>query len=178
MTYDISQQGIDFLEELEGKRNRMYPCTRGYPTIGVGHRIFPGYEMVVLCGQNVNLMFDKLTEGQIDELTRQDIERYKDAVVTAVGHVVNQHQFDACVSLCINLGRGVFISSDPNVKATFVKRIQKYDPIDKVIEAIMWWVKNPELIGRRSCEARLYKTGNYYTGDKQYLNWTYEHNRF
>jgi len=174
MIQEVSLQGIQFLHGLEGKKKKMYFDTRGFPTIGVGHRIFPGYEYITLCNRTINLMMDKLSDAELEELTQQDLERYSKPVADKVGHLVNQHQFDALVSICINIGRTAFTTKP----STFVKRIIAGEDVDEIVDAIMMWKNPPEIIGRRSCEARLFKTGNYYIDDKQYLNWTYEHSRY
>jgi len=66
-----------------------------------------------------------------------------------------QHQFDALVSICYNIGVGGLS------KSTFVKRINSGNSVDSIVSGIMMWDKPKEIIGRRTKEARLFSGGVY-----------------
>lgn len=96
----ISENGIKFIANWEGKRNSQYPDAVGLPTIGIGHLIKKGE------------VFPKvMTDQQVYDLFRKDIVGYENAVNKSVKVAINQNQFDALVSLAFNIGIGGFQSS-------------------------------------------------------------------
>lgn len=103
---NISQQGIELIKKFEGIRYQAYLDSVGIPTIGVGHT-----KGVV--------MGDKITDHQVDEFLRQDLESAEYAVNSLVKVELKQAQFDALVSLVFNIGSGAFS------KSTLLKLLNK-----------------------------------------------------
>ncbi len=95
----ISNAGIDLIEEFEGVRLTAYPdpATGGDPwTIGVGHTgpdVVPGLT---------------ITAEEASDLLLEDLEKTEEAVSRLVTVPLEQHQFDALVSLIFNIGAGAF----------------------------------------------------------------------
>lgn len=86
-----SQKGIDLIKKFEGCRLEAYRCPAGIWTIGYGHT------KGVKEGQ-------KITQEQAEELLRDDLRVYEQAVESCVKVPINQNQFDALVSFCYNCG--------------------------------------------------------------------------
>lgn len=133
----LSESGIRFLESLEGKRNKLYDdkygCTidcaadaAGYPTIGVGHLVQPG-----------DTQFDGITlsDNEIDELLRGDIEVFEDCVNDNVKQPLTQNQFDALICLAFNIGVTNFKGS------TLLRRINA-GRYDEAAEQFLVWNKS------------------------------------
>lgn len=150
----ISEAGLALIKREELFRATWYRCEAGRPTIGYGHVIVTGEE---------RYFKTRLTEGEATELLRRDVDRNYGAHVAARVHRdVTQHQFDAMVSLCFNIGTGGFDqssvlalanaggSSPAVIKAAFGLWNKVTDPATKV--------KRPSagLTARRAREAALY----------------------
>lgn len=91
-----SQAGIKMIHSFEGCRLTAYKpvASEPYWTIGWGH-----YGSDVKAGQHI-------TQAQADALFAKDIVKYELGVIKAIHKPMNQHQFDAMVSLCYNIGCG------------------------------------------------------------------------
>lgn len=133
----MSPQGRAALEQREGKRLRAYRDTVGVWTIGIGHTSAAGAPRVT-----PDLT---ITSEQCDEIFARDIQKYEVTVDAAIRVPVTQNQFDACVSLCYNIGQGRF------AKSTVVKRINAGD-IQGAADAFLMWNKPTEIMGRRKTE--------------------------
>lgn len=94
----ISDYGLEFIESWEGMRLKAYRDVKGIWTIGIGH-IRTAHE-----GMEITL-----EEGY--ELFRDDVQRYVDGVNDAIKMALTQRQYDACVSLCFNIGVNGFKTS-------------------------------------------------------------------
>lgn len=110
----MSPQGLRRLTQWEGFRTRPYRDVAGLPTIGVGH-LLTADELasgrIEIDGEPVRYA-DGLTEAQVQALLAQDLRRYEAAVCRACGALpLTQHQFDALVSFCFNVGVGAFNQS-------------------------------------------------------------------
>ncbi len=138
----VSHRGLIAIEGREGVRLKAYRDSKGLPTIGVGHLIVPGD------GFSIN---SRITQEQCDELFAQDIQKYENGVSNAVKVPLTQNQFDALVSFCLNIGIGGFKGS------TVVKRLNAKD-YTGAAEAMMRWVKPPEITGRRQTEKKQFLT--------------------
>lgn len=88
-----SKNGIDLIKFFEGLRLKAYLCAAGVPTIGYGSTI------------NVNIG-DSITESDADEMLARDLISHEAAVESLITQELKQHQFDALVSFCYNLGEG------------------------------------------------------------------------
>ncbi len=99
----ISEAGLALIEREERFMPRWYKCSAGKPTIGYGHVIQSGEERYYQAA---------LTEPQASALLQADVDRQYGAHVAArLLRNVTQHQFDALVSLCYNIGTGGFDKS-------------------------------------------------------------------
>ncbi len=149
----ISKKGIDFIKFHEGVRYKMYRDTQGYPTIGVGHLIKSNEQY---------LMTKTLTEKEVDDLFKKDIQEFVDAANEAFVVPVNQHEFDATISFLFNVGKGWAGFGNHEI-ASFIKyrnSIGNYDK-NRMKSLIMRFRNPPEIQGRRAKEARLFTEGNY-----------------
>lgn len=155
---DISEKGIDFIKEVEGFKNRVYKDSAGLPTIGVGHLLTQDEltsGKILISYQSVRYK-DGLTDDQVEQLLRQDLQRFVKAVNDAVRVRLTQNEFDALVSFAFNVGVGAFKSS------TLLKRVNAVRK-DKVPYELSRWVYSggeriPGLINRRNKEAELWST--------------------
>jgi len=150
----ISAAGLALIQAVEGLRARWYRCEAGRPTIGYGHVIVAGEERYYKA---------TLTQAEALELLRQDVDKQYGAHVAARLHRdVTQHQFDALVSLCYNIGTGGFdkssvlalanagASSPSVIKTAFGLWNKVTDPQTKVKRV------SAGLTARRAREAALY----------------------
>jgi len=154
---DISEEGIKFLERLEGVRKFPYPDSKGLLTIGVGHLLTEAEldtKLIIIGTESVKWSAG-LTDDQADVLFKQDISPIVNALNRALGKFpLRQSQFDALVSVTFNIGIG-------NMRAsTFISDIKSNKIVD-VPRAIMLWNKPSEIRGRRTKEAMLFSTGIY-----------------
>lgn len=97
-----SPKGIALIKEFEGLELEAYPdpATGADPiTIGYGHT-----------GPEVHLGMT-ITEAQAEAYLVADLEKFERAVEQAVTVPMTQEQFDACVSLCYNIGPWNFKTS-------------------------------------------------------------------
>lgn len=96
-----SQKGIDLIKRSEGLITHAYLCPAGKLTIGWGHikDVKKG---------------DVVTEAEAEELLKQDLKIFEGKLNYSISHdhvVLNQNQFDACISFIFNLGFSAFIFS-------------------------------------------------------------------
>lgn len=137
--------GRRLIKIFEGYRSEAYICPAGKWTIGYGHTrgVKEG---------------DTCTKAQADEFLKEDLLEAENTVNTQ-NLDINQHQFDALVSLVYNIGSGNFQES------TLLKML-KSDTIarDSLKEAWSRWKYaggevQKGLIRRRAAEWSLYKNG-------------------
>src|SRR5271154_5170517 len=87
----------------EGVCLSAYQDERGIWTIGVGHTASAGapapYKGLVI------------TNVQCDEILGRDLSVYEEAVNIALDFPVSQNAYDACISLCYNIGVNGFAGS-------------------------------------------------------------------
>lgn len=138
-----SPRGRAALTGREGVRLKAYRDTKGILTIGIGHtsaagppRVAPGLT---------------LTRAEVDEVFARDLAKYERTVCQAVQIPLAQHEFDALVSLCYNIGQGGF------ARSTVVRRLNAGDR-KGAAAAILMWNKPPEIMGRRRGEYRQFLT--------------------
>ncbi|MGV6802398.1 MAG: lysozyme [bacterium] len=138
----ISQRGINLIKRFEGLELEAYDDGAGIWTIGYGHTgpdVQPGMT---------------ITAEQAEQLLKDDLVRFEQAVNSASKVTIHQTQFDALTSLAFNIGAAALKSS------TAIKRMNKKDFIGAA-EAITWWNKVageiwPGLVRRRTAEAELF----------------------
>jgi lysozyme len=147
----IDQAGIDLIEQWEGLENEAYPdpATGGEPwTIGIGHTSAAG-DPEVYPGLYVS-------DEEAHEIFRRDVTQYEDTVNRVCPGPTTQHQFNAMVSLCYNIGGGNFDGSS-------VDRYHNEQDYNQAAESFLLWNKaNGEvmqgLINRRESEKEHYET--------------------
>ena len=140
----ISTVGVDLIKEFEGCKLEAYQCSADVWTIGYGHTrdVEEG---------------DKITQKVADYFLEYDVAMVETHCKRLITVPLKQHQWDAIVSWCYNLGCG-------NLRAsTLLKKINASE-IDKVSEQIVRWdkVNGQSLAGltrRRLAEAALFDSG-------------------
>ncbi len=137
-----SHRGLLAIEAREGVRLHAYRDSEGYPTIGIGH--------LIVSGDGFS-MKSVITQEQCDALFAEDIKKYENAVNSAVKVPLSQNQFDALVSVCLNIGIGGF------TRSSIVKRLNAKN-YSGAAEAIMMWKKPAAIIGRRRTEQKQFLT--------------------
>lgn len=140
----ISDKGIEFLIKEEGEVLTAYKCQAGVWTIGVGHT-----------GKDVKPNMT-ITKEKARELLKADLKRFEDVVNKSIKVTLEQHQFDALVSLAFNIGTNAFANS------TVVKRINAGADMKDIEEAWKMWRMGggkvlPVLVARRGREIKLYR---------------------
>lgn len=142
----ISNKGLELIKFYEGLELEAYKCAAGVWTIGYGwtHDVKEG---------------DTITEERAEELLREGIVQYENAVDDLVNVPLEQHQFDALVSWVYNLGRANLASS------TLLKKVNAQEYAE-VPEQIKRWNKAggkvlEGLTKRRESEAKLWSTGEF-----------------
>ena len=138
-----SQKGIDLIKEFEGFRARAYLCPANVLTIGYGH--------TKTCRQGQVI---STTKGE--ELLKEDLKRFENAVNVLVKVPLNQNQFDALVSFAFNVGVGAFRNS------TLLRRLNQGN-YKLAADEFKRWVRGggkklPGLIRRRQAERDLFLT--------------------
>jgi lysozyme len=152
-----SRKGREFLAREEGLRPYAYADSAGNATFGIGHLLHPG-PVTAADGHKWGTKQHPHTRAYAMRVFRRDLRKYEKAVRDAVGRRLPQQQFDACVSLCFNIGIGGFAGStvagtlrndSPSVRARIAA------------QAFLLWSHPAELRPRRERERRLFLEGKY-----------------
>ena len=99
---NVSKAAIALIKHHEGVRSRPYRCPANLWTVGVGHLIGDGK----LLPDSYNRTF---SQEEIDGLLKSDLRRFELGVSKMLPNVpLRQHEFDAIISFCFNLGLGCF----------------------------------------------------------------------
>lgn len=119
-----SQTGIDLIKRFEGLELEAYRDIAGVWTIGYGHTGDRAVE-----GAHI-------TQADAEMLLRSDLTPREQVVSHFVKAELNQHMFDALVSLVYNIGRGNFLAS------TCLERLNR-NPPDYIgaADALTWFNK-------------------------------------
>jgi len=107
MHLTTSQRGLALIKSFESFSPTLYLCPAGKPTIGYGH---------VVRGAGID---EPITESQAVALLADDcrtVEIYLNAINLPAP--LTQHEFDALVSFCFNVGLGAFD------KSTMLKKLK------------------------------------------------------
>jgi lysozyme len=134
---NTSPAGRKVLAEREGRRLKAYRDSVGVWTIGIGHTSAAGAPKVT-----PGLV---ITEAECDAIFARDLVAYEMAVNEAVKVPLRQHEFDALVSLCYNIGQAGF------ARSTVVRRLNAGDRAGAA-EAFLLWNKPAAILGRRRGE--------------------------
>lgn len=145
----MSNEGLAFLAGLEGIALSKYKDSVGVWTIGIGatRTEIPDIGKWPLTR--------KITVEEAFALLRQGIKKYERAINRNIAVDLQQHEFDALVSWCYNVGTGWA------KKATVIKLLNKGVRGQRIYDALMMYKKPKEIIGRRKKEAKLLTTGAY-----------------
>ena len=97
-TFEYSDNGMTLTKTFEGLRLEAYQDCAGIWTIGYGH-----------AGQNIHAG-QRVTEAEAAALLANDLRDAVQCVNRAVAEEIElaQHQFDALVDFCFNVGRRSF----------------------------------------------------------------------
>jgi len=99
---NVSKAAIALIKHHEGVRSRPYRCPANLWTVGVGHLIGDGKSLP----DSWNRTF---SEAEIDGILKSDLRRFELGVHKMLPNVpLRQHEFDAIISFCFNLGLGCF----------------------------------------------------------------------
>lgn len=139
----IKQSTIYLIKQFEGLRHTAYDDGYGNMTIGVGHLIKPNEE---------KLYYTTLSTKQAHKLLERDMEPCERVIDTKVSSPLTQHQFDALMSFCHNIGPDRFAGSD------VLRHVNKRN-YKKAADAMLSWNKPEELTKRRQKERKLFLQG-------------------
>jgi lysozyme len=117
-----SDLGIQVITHYEGLRLKAYLCPANVLTIGYGHT-----------GPDVTTGLI-ITEEQAKDLLKKDLILFEKSI-NDLGLPLQQHQFDALVSLVFNIGFGNF------KKSTLLKRVIDKANEKMITDAFMMWNK-------------------------------------
>jgi lysozyme len=155
--YKMSTEGMVFLAGVEGMALTKYLDSVNVHTISVGvtKSDIPDLDSWPWTKE--------LTIKEAMDYFDKALTKYVNAVNKALRVPVRQHQFDALVSICFNIGTSGMANS------TFMKRINAKASDSSIRSAMMSWVKAggktlPGLVTRRTKEANLYLYGDYGNG--------------
>ena len=156
MITKISDSGIDHLTKLEGFKGRVYKDSAGYPTIGVGHLLKKEeitLRKVFIGGVSYDF-HEGLTGKEIKDLLRQDLVGMEECVANTIKQPLNQHQFDALVIFCFNIGTVAF------QRSTLVRNLNACDYEDVPTQLRRWNKAGGKtiqgLINRREAEIKIW----------------------
>ena len=152
----MSQHGLQLLEQWEGFKLQVYKDSAGLPTIGVGHLITKSEQASGTININgVPVPYaGGLTQQQVTDLLAQDVVPAQNAVNNGVKVALNQNQFDALVSFTFNVGVGAFAGS------TLLKVLNQ-GQYDQVPTQLLRWTRAggkvvQGLVNRRNNEIKLW----------------------
>jgi lysozyme len=148
----MSTSGLRILAGFEGTILNLYRDVAGIETVCTGHVVLPGEDWA------------EVTKEKCEATLGRDVARFEKAVNACVAVSISQPMFDACVSLAFNIGTEGFRSSS-------VVRLLNTRYFSEASDAFLLWrfahvkkkdggfVKEPVLLGRRTAESRLFRTG-------------------
>jgi len=144
----LNNAGYLLITEFEGFSSKPYLCSAKVPTIGYGNTYYSD-------GKRVTMLDKEINKQQAFEMFKVIADRFASKVSNLVKTPLNQNQFNACVSLCYNIGTANFMNS------TLLKLVNKnHNDILIVLEFKKWnKVNKKEVTGltrRRKYEADIY----------------------
>lgn len=105
MAYQVSDNGVLFLEKWEGFRPKPYQNPGDVPTIGIGTTFYPG-------GKHVTLADPAITHDQALAYAKSFMNNVTIPTITKYVKVpLNQNQVDSLGSFIYNVGAGNFAAS-------------------------------------------------------------------
>ncbi len=147
-----SEQGKQAIAAHEGCGLSVYYDSVGVRTIGIGCTVT---EIPDIASWSMD---KKITIEQAWDMFTKALMHYESPLDKALVRSIEQHQYDALVSLFYNVGVGYAAT------ATAVKLLNQgvTDP-DRLYNSIMLYNRPTEILGRRKKEARLFAYGEYPT---------------
>ncbi len=137
-----SQEGIELIKKFEGLELEAYRCAADVLTIGYGHTegVKEG---------------DTIEAAEAEQILKNDLCIYEEAVENAVTAPLSQHQFDALVAWTFNLGAG-------NLSSSTMLRVLNEGKYEEVPHQMKRWNKAggqvlEGLVRRRQAEALLFE---------------------
>ena len=134
----VSPDGIIRIVAREGERLTAYRDTVGVWTIGVGH--------TAACGPPIPVPGRKITREESRAALARDLGKFEETIARAAKVTLAQHEFDALVSICFNVG--------PKFAASTCINLINSGERARAAKAIMFWNKPKEIIGRRTGEMK------------------------
>ena len=138
----VSDKGLALIKEFEGCKLTAYKDSVGVWTIGYGHTRSARQGMVI-------------TQAQADELLALDVAAHAAGVYKALQVKLEQHQFDAVVSLAFNVG----VSAVRN--STLMKMINRGDVKPAAAQFDRWNKAGGKVLAgltrRRAAERKMYE---------------------
>lgn len=129
---NFSREGKIFLVSLEGICLQPYSDSVGVKTIGIGATISEIPDIATIPWDT------GYTMAAVFALLDKSLKKYVDAVNAVVDVALLQHQFDALVSMCYNVGTGRVKARHGGIAgSTAVKRINAGSPIGTVPMGLM-----------------------------------------
>ncbi len=144
----IGPLGLQLIKDFEGFKSKPYLCPANVPTIGYGSTRYAN-------GTKVTLADKPLSEKEAEALLMATLHTYEQAVDSYCRDDINQHQFDALVSFCYNLG-------PQNLKTSTLLKKVNINPNDPtiILEFLKWCRAGGKILKgltlRRQAEANLY----------------------
>lgn len=136
----VKSSTLELIYKMEGSRDQAYLDSAGHWTIGVGHKIK---------ASETHLLFARLSQQEIEDLLRRDLEPCERFLTTGVAYPLGQSQFDALMSLCHNIG------PDNLARSSVVFYLNRFQET-AAANAFLNWNKPQELTKRRQEERRLF----------------------
>lgn len=137
----ISQEGINLIKRWEGFRSNAYLCPANVWTIGYGHT-------------KTTKAGTCISHAEAEELLKQDLIGFENAVRQLVKVDLTQNQFDSLVSFTFNVGINAF------GKSTLLRRLnaKQYSSAANEFERWVYANKNklPGLVKRRIEEKNIF----------------------
>ena len=138
----VSDRGLALIKEFEGCKLTAYQDSVGVWTIGYGHTRTASRVMII-------------TQAQADELLALDVSEHATGVYKALQVKIEQHQFDAVVSLAFNVG----VSAVRN--STLLKMINRGDAKLAAAQFYRWNKAGGKVLAgltrRRAAERKMYE---------------------
>lgn len=150
-----SKEGKVALVASEGVVPAVYLDSVGVPTYGVGVTHWAiGEEAFSRLPDEMPKDIDAAVKHALT-LFDLVLEQYEDAVNAAVRVPIQQHEFDALVHFCYNVG-------GPNFrKSRLLKLINSHEMRKAGETGFHGWLRPPELRGRRDTESAMFLDGDY-----------------
>jgi lysozyme len=132
-----SPAGRKVLAEREGRRLQAYRDSVGVWTIGIGHTSAAGPPQV---GPGLTI-----TEPECDAIFARDLAAFEASIEAIAKVPLAQHEFDALVSFCYNVGQAGL------ARSTVARRLNAGDR-QGAADALLMWNKPAAVLSRRRAE--------------------------